>query len=121
MLWYGSLNSKSSCADTTILKPWDKNKTKLGNNVGLNGDNASKTKEAQQQKLKNPTPNTTLSTIFSTVHKTCVGEAKAIITIFESQLQTQSIEELKGSHMWVQKCMNEFTEAGDELEQIVVL
>ena len=45
----GSSNSKSNCADTTILKSPNKNENKkMRNNVGLNGDNSGETREAQQ-------------------------------------------------------------------------
>jgi len=45
-----SSNSKNNnCMDTKILKSPDKNENKkMRNNVGLNGDNSSETRELQQ-------------------------------------------------------------------------
>ena len=55
-------------------------------NVESNGDNSSKTKEAQQQKCENPTPNTKIETIFGKVTHIVEGlnndqveEARAIM------------------------------------------
>ena len=49
----GSSNSKSNYVETKISKCADKNKNKtIGNNVGYDGENSSKTRESQQQNVE---------------------------------------------------------------------
>ena len=74
----------------------------MRNNVGLNGDNSSETREAQQQKCENPMTNTTIQTIFGKLTYVVDGllydqleEAKAIMAKVTRQGQ--------GSLTWLQK------------------
>jgi len=52
------------------------------------------------------------------LHNDRVEEAKAVIAETTSQLQTQSMEEHKQINTWLQKHMDKFKAAGDEIEQI---